>query len=430
MLSLLNISYRHIILCLFLFSFFESCKKIDDIGSEALDPKTGVVVEYSDTTHIQVKTQFLDSIKTSSVNVHLFGNMYDPVMGHIDCATYLQFSLASTNLSLESDVVFDSLRLFMRVPLVYGSVLGKPELTQTLQIHEITEDTFSSTKSYYSHQSLLYNPAVEYSGNLAFKFPKPYQGDTTWGVLLDSTLGKRLLFGAGTSYTDNASFQNFFKGLVLKTQKVSGTDMGAIFQFYPFDQDSRLVLNYHKQGESTSKTLVFYIDSQSAHYHSVKRSEYELKPYGLLKDTTGNSVNFLVCGAYHKLFVKLSGLSTIREQGINYAELVIPVHPDYYIPSDSTVLAPSTVYPFQADSTQTETGVALTTSYYFDNTSQSYRVPITGYFQSIVRDSTRNTGLVLLPFENATSLRRAVVTGPGHPSRPIKLRLLTTRPPK
>lgn len=105
----------------------------------------------TDTLTVRISTVLADSVRTGLPDRFLVGKYTDPVLGKIQASSYTWMSIGEQKDM--TDMVYDSLNLFLFYSYSYGDTLPEQEVS----IHRVTED-ITTDKVYYNSSSVAYDP--------------------------------------------------------------------------------------------------------------------------------------------------------------------------------------------------------------------------------------------------------------------------------
>ncbi|MCS7073514.1 MAG: DUF4270 domain-containing protein [Bacteroidia bacterium] len=419
----MSLSYYHFIILIFVLF---SCRKPDDIGNDLLyRGQNDSLMIYTDTSTLLYQSILLDSIRTDQTSFKLFGNYKDPQLGRISAIWNARFNLVGENVQFIGDSVrLDTLYLHLYIVARYGKITEP----QTLQVYRLLGD-IRSDSTYYSNQEIAYDASKELSNNFQLSLPPSFTL-TEVVIPLDSTLGNQILYADATTLANNTNFTNFFKGLRITTQPVTGT--GAIYSIQSFAVQTRLRLRYRSyvNGVATTKDYNFYPTSEATGFSTIKRTEIAGTLYEqYLQNPNNSQYEILQCGAYIKQYIRIPNLRLLYPIGIHKSEIVLKV--DKNLIGPDTLNPPVLLYAYSAAAIDTFSESNLINQSTYDATNGNYVIDITNYTQNIIDGRLENTGLVLVPIANATSVNRALIfnsNAPNPANRP-KLRLTYTKLP-
>lgn len=424
-----------------------ACRKPEDnIGLELIpgDAQLGTVT--TDTTTIIAYTLADTAVRTSGLTRNVLGSYVDRQFGTLTCGMAVHLRLTSNNVGqgMNTDnLVADSLVLSLvydgGAPL-YGNADPQVFVVRELAERLSTDSTFHSDDrpatmgtdlSWFPGASVTPQPLV-----------KPViNGDTLapqLRILLNDQLAQRLLSAWGTTdLQDNDKFLDFFHGLAISAKEETVPGKGGLLNFLLEGGLSRMTLYYRDITPGSEDTLSydFAINSNSLRYTFVDRDfSTATDPRllnGLQDSTLGNTVNFLQTFGGTRVALRMPYIKDFPEAGwdaLAKAELIVPIAEEY------PVELPPQLQNFVFRKNEAGQDVNLPDfasgiGQYggtFNSTNKEYRFNITRYMQGLMTGEYENTGVDLIAGFNGVTGNRAVLAGPGHPDRPMRLRLTFT----
>ncbi len=398
--------------------FTSGCTDPNDVGSEVLPDDDVVTGNFVDTFTINFRTIPIAETFTEDASRSLIGNYVDEEFGHIFAESFFQVRIVGSNLVFgdAADLSVDSVVLSLDLTDFYGRFNDPVEL----EIFEITQD--------FPIDSILNNTTVvdvddtyDYANGATLDFSQLSGFLDFVSFRLDDSLGRKLLFAPIDSLATNSVFTSFFKGLAIRSKPVDQSisrEPGGIFQWDPTSSITELTLYYTDTAGPQEYT--FDISALSERYHRIIRTDVSGRLYEqILADTVLDQPPFgaISSGNENHLFVGVPGMKDLDPAGINRAELVLPLDPDYF-GSGGRFDPPGQVVIFisNLDGTGIDSSAVVSSSATYDPASQEYVVPLTNNLQTILADRANGVGFIVVPDENAVTVNRAVFAGPGHPN--------------
>lgn len=412
--------------------FFTACTSPNDAGIEVLPDDDLVSGQFVDTFSIEMSTLTVDSVLTERLTRNLVGNYVDEELGWIFAETYVQPRLTGSNLVFgnnPADLELDSIVLRLDLTGFYGRYNDPVPL----EILEIKED-FPTNRTLTSKDALLVDDTYDYAAGYEIDFSALPGFLDFIDIRLDDSLGRKLLFADPDSLLNNSTFVDFFKGLCIRSKPVSQStsrEPGGIFTWDPTSTNSRLTLYY--RDSMVVKSVVFDINLNSERFHRVTRTDFSSR---LLQQAINESGDpdgqyaAVQAGALLKTFVKIPHLKSIDPAGINKAELILKVDPNF-LGSGKRFAPPGKVFLFVANEDGTaelDVSSVISTGDY-DPVTHEYKIPLTNNLQTILSGRLPDNGFIIVPGENGVTMNRAVLAGPGHPLLAPKLRVIYTTLP-
>ena len=391
----------------------------NNISSSTLQRGDDYEVVFTDTFTIQCSTFFRDSVNTSFPVNYLNGEFSNEAYGRVTCHNYFQAVLNNDNFSPGSDIMYDSMVLVLSPNYVYGAIDGQIRIS----IHRLKE-TLILDSTYYSFQEAEYEkqPLAEVAfnyldlGGQSLRIPLNDLGEEFNTKLKDADF-------EATFFTDNDAFVTYFQGFALITQLAENSVVGWSSENSQNTSETGLYFYYHIINTTNPNEIDTLFDdykfgiNQEAQGFNQMISERpsiltELRdPDLVLPSASTNNQSFIQAGSGVLPEIVIPDITELRSNAnnliVNRAELYIPsIENDipYYEP-------PQTVFLFQADENQNiipfsettfgEIGVAT-------RIGDDYLIDITGYFQLLLSGTIENTGYILLPTLNGSSVNQFI----------------------
>lgn len=420
-----------------------SCKKKTpkDIGLPLLPGEDLLNAEYVDTLTLISHTTKDDSVRSDEfVNTfNLLGTINDPVFGITKASVYTQFALSQVNPVFGANPVLDSavLSIVYKNPKYYGTLSS-----QKFNVNELTQ-ALHKDSVYYSNKKFTYTTTPLAIIDLVPNPKDSIKIDTVkrpahLRLQLNKTFFQKFLSdpAAITSYSSNANFQTFFKGVYISTSGSIPPREGAILNMDLTHSYSRLTLFYHND---TKDSLSYHFIITSADCARISHFEHD---YSLATDIQ-NQLNTSPTIQEDKVYVQpmagvrtkitipyLKNLYNNGKVAINKAELILPVEP---LSVDSPYFAHPILMAAIADSAL---GALKMPDMYeegfggnYDPTNKLYKFNIARYIQQILNGTKKNQGIYLIshPATSAIIANRVQLTGGRKTlSNPMRLRITYT----
>jgi hypothetical protein len=461
--------FFHLAIYTLLILSFSACQ--DDAGSlnlpDDLDKDYSLV--FLDTVGLTTSTVILDSMPTSNSTVLLLGKYADDKLGVIESQPYMQFSLGESTWHPASTATFESMELIMKYN---GYYYGDTTQTQNFQILQLQEDFKTYHVPEIWTQEFRY-PTYAFVTSFLFSYPNQYNTSNfalnevsplgTFSlapkptitkierdasnaetkqhlmipVKLNDAVGEQWLAEAknatGAFSTQNR-FEDFFKGLAIKTDSPDGAVFGIQTDSSISNPNLRISIitiriKYKEGNTSLKREFKMRLNSNNFNNIIADRTATPTENLASLKEipsTTTGDETYIQSGTGIFTKIKIPGLKNILNLPgflkINNARLVIePVKDTYnaktYLPSSLVLFETSNknlpLQPLAADySTKTQSA-----SLQYDrihNTVEGYTFSVTQYIQALLESETdnRNTGLLLsTPYEQLTRTVTRMVVG-------------------
>lgn len=412
--------------------FLAACDDNNDTGLQVLPDEDIISGLSTDTLTLVGRTLRLDSVSSTRLTRNLVGEYVDPEFGRISAGTYTQLEPSGSNVvfsEIPSNLTLDSIVLSIDLTDFYGR-FNEPLDLEVFEVLETLEDTID----YKTHDFVNFDSSYNYAAGKKIDFSDQAGFFDFLEIRLDDSLGRKFLFADAADLESVDAFQDFFKGLLIRSKPVAlngAREPGGVFSFDPLS--SKTFLKLHYKDTTSVEEFSFVVGTGSNRYHTIKRTDFSGTLYEqMVADTvTPFPTNFAFeAGALTKFFIKAPHLDSIVG-GINRAELILNVDPQYY-GSDGRFSPPNEMFLFLADSAGREEleAAAFINSASFDPTNNQYVVTITNTVMNTIIDRIDNYGFILVPGSNGVTLNRAVIGGPSHPNLAPKLRVTYTTLPK
>lgn len=424
-----------------------ACRKPEDnIGLDLIpgDAQLGTVT--TDTTTIIAYTLADTAVRTSGLTRNVLGSYVDRQFGTLTCGMAVHLRLTSNNVGQGmnvGDLAVDSLVLslvFDGGAPIYGNAHPQVLVVRELAERLSTDSTFhSDDRPATIGTDLSWEPGAAITPQPLVK--PVIAGDTLPAQLrirLSNELAQRLLSAWGTNdLSNNDEFLDFFHGLAISAKEETVPGKGGLLNFLLEGGLSRMTLYYRDTTPGNEDTLSydFAINSNSLRYTFVERNfSTATDPRlvnGLQDSTLGSTLNFLQTFGGTRVALRLPHIASFPEVGMDAlakAELIIPIAEDYPIELPPQQLN----FVFRKNDAGQDVNLpdfASGIGQYggvFNSTNKEYRFNITRYVQGLLTEEYANTGIDVVAGFNGVTGNRAVLAGPGHPERPMRLRLTFT----
>lgn len=416
---------------------FSGCNKNTDLGMDLL-PSTDLLSVKNKVIKddISAYTFRESSIRTDEAPKSLLGSMNDPVFGNttIDFAT--QFRLVSFP-DYGENPELDSVKLYLYYRIIYGDTLTPQhirvyELNERIYSDEIDSTGNSARYPYYQDVDLKSMASTQMIGEL--EFTPRVQVDTTTldtfyqsiTVPLDISLGEKLMNADSLDMIDNDIFLNFFKGLYIETEKLSGGP-GAILSLEAASsssfQGSALVVYYNNDENKAADTpdtlaMPYIITEYSARINRMTQdySGTVFEPNLNMESNTDSLIYIQSMGGLESKII-IDNLSLWQDStnvAINKAELIFQI---------DTILSDPANYPPPGQLLFTfidKDGLQyLPRDYSFSpdfyggklNDDYTYRFNITQHVQQIIEGVVENNGFYLTTGDKNSEAKRVILKG-------------------
>lgn len=408
-----------------------ACKK-PEFDSEFLVPEDALSL-YSDSSIIvNTLLEREDSVRSDELSMNLLGSFHDPLLGMVQAGIYAQVRMAASNLDFGTSPQADSMVLILPYNGGYYGDISNANGMQQFTVYRLNE-TMATDSVYYSNDTLAYD-ALPIGSSGPIK-PAPADSVVISGkkqrpqlrIKLSNELAQEFLNNQA-SFTDNASFLQFFKGLHIKSGLIADQPgNGAILDFR-LTSGSGIELHYHNSSDD-SLVVAFGINENSARFTAFNRS-YSQEVINQLNTPLQNQQNAYVANmAGLRTRIALPNLyswAANRKLIINKARLIVPVDP--------TDLDKYPANPILSLVTKDSTGKLLNTldnlsgedyaGGSFDATKKEYTFNLARQIQALLDGKIKDYGLFLQGVGTGVSSYRVKINAGQHPDKPARLEIL------
>lgn len=399
--------------------FTTGCTPPNDVGEDVLPDEDIVTGNYVDTFSINFRTIPEANNTTEDAARSLIGNYVDEEFGHIFTESYFQVRIVGSNLVFGEDpskLALDSIVLSLDLTDFYGRFNDPVEL----EIFEIEQD-FPIDSALDNQTILAIDDSYDYANGATIDFSQLNGFLDFVRFRLDDSLGRKLLFASTDSLATNTIFTDYLKGLCIRSKPVNQSisrEPGAVYQWDPTSSVSEVILYY--KDTTTAKEYGFDISQLSDRYHRIIRTDLAGRLYERILDDSliaQPEYGAIQAGSLVNLFVGIPGMKNLDPAGINRAELILNVDPDFF-GSDDRFSPPAQIVVFNsnAEGTGIDSAAFISSSASYDPVEQRYVVPLTNNLQNILAGRLESTGFIIVPDESAITVNRAIIAGPGHPN--------------
>ncbi|HOP43826.1 MAG TPA: DUF4270 family protein [Flavobacteriales bacterium] len=425
-----------------------ACRKPEtDLGLDLVDDRDPLGVTSTDTLTLLAYAEPEPPVRTSALSRNVLGSYLDREFGSVATGIVTQVRLSTNNVGQGQDnsgLVADSLVLALAYD---ASRFGYGNLgDQVFRVFEVTEDLLLD--SIYQETEVPVVALQDLVNSLRGEFEiRPFDsvsvGDgrevAQLRIPLKASLADRLLGAFGTSdMVDNAAFLDFFKGLWILPDNpdLEPYRTGAL-HFSLLSATSRMTLYYRNTLPGAEDTLSFdFLINDNCVRYTTARQDHTMAqdPHleMLLADSTlGGERTYVQSLGGVRTRVAIPHLTELSERpGLALArgELVVPVVQPFY----PFLTPPTLLFIFRTDEEGNDQllpdqllGQGVIGGEY-DADAGEYRFNITRYLQRVITGEFPNNPLSLVPGSGGVQVDRAVLAGPQHPDRPMKLELTFT----
>lgn len=398
-----------------------SCKDNTDIGMELL-PSADLLNVRSKTekSNIRAYTNTEDSVRTDETARSLLGSFNDSVFGNTTINFAAQFRLSSFP-RFRTNPVVDSVFLFLYYRLFYGDT----STVQKIKIYELNQP-LDIDADYYSDKDLksLANPEplATHSFKPKIALDSVYK-DTVYQLLkinLGTALGIKLVAADSSDMVDNDAFLNYFRGLYIETEKITGR--GGILMLETIsnnDIDGSALAVYYHNNELDTTYHPYIISKFSARVNSYSHDYSQAVFYNNLnKETVEDSLIYIQPTGGLKSKIYIDYLSNWKDSAkyiaVNKAEMVFQVDT---IASDIHKYPPPNQLLFtfvdKNGGNYLPVDYAFSPSFYggYLLKDYTYRFNITQLFEQIIDGTVDERGFYLTTVNKNSEASRVVLKG-------------------
>lgn len=249
--------YKYVLLCAAILLLF-SCERESntyEVGNSLMSAQSKVAL--IDTLTLRMSTIMKDSVVTSGKSAIMVGNIKDHTFGTVNSASMFELTPASYSLATTTNVVFDSIVMYLtNNDFYYGDTLK----TFKLDVHPMTDRIKLNSGYLYNNSDLKY--ASTSIGSAEF-LPRPNTDSSFVRIKLDQSYGQNIFnLLKAKDATSQEYFLNFYKGLAL----VPSSDNNAMLRF-------GINSSYETQISNTTKEKVSNVVRMYYHTASVNGTE-------------------------------------------------------------------------------------------------------------------------------------------------------------
>jgi len=387
--------------------FIAGCRKPESSIGLGLQPETDLLnLVTTDTLTLDVYTVREDSLATDELSTAVLGRTFQPRIGWTTAGFATQLRLSAPGVNFGTNPQVDSLFLNLRLT---GDTYGQL-FPQSLLIHQMV-DSLSVDSTYYS----TFQPEVsseilnDVSQGAVSINPSDYMsigGDTVVSQIqlkLNPDLGQTILNQDTSVFNSNASWLDFFPGIVVSTQTggigAAGIDISSGL--------SLMRLHYHN--DAGPSFYDFLISPLSARVNMFSQQYVgELSSLNTPEnDSTyvdGNKSLYVMSGAGLKTHLKIPFLNALNDSinelgntislgcAIQKAELILPLDDSYFnsrFPPQEQLYILTENSEGNPISTPDQLGVGANIDGYYNSQTKSYHFNISRSIQHLLN---RNTG--------------------------------------
>lgn len=395
-----------------------SCKKKDSlIGKNTIDQNDLLSSGGVDTFSLVTFSIAEDSIRSSNKIYTTLGSYNDPVFGTVNGEFYSQFSLSeiSPDFGITSDIVIDSFVLGLEYEGRYGEVGN-----QTVEVYQINDaELLSIDSTYYSFDTFSTSATnLVPVGTELLDFNET--NITVIGldtvapqlrIQLDTNLARSLFDEWDinpTIFDDNNSFQEYFKGLHVKTNNgLQSPGEGGLFYFSLSAPLSKATIYFTQNG--TNYTYDLLITSVNADFNHVDIDNSMTLVETVIQDTISGQTEFYTQSYGSKAVVQIPHLDQIPNNVVVHsATLHLPVQYQSGSPYHPGTQLSVSLRDFNSDDEPTQSPY----SGLYDDYNKEFTIDVRQFIQGIVNNDYPNSEIIIQPLFYELSGDRIIFNGP------------------
>jgi len=410
--------------------YFISCNNNEfTIGQDYLSSDVRIAVV--DTCTVNLSTiRMMDSVVTSNKGIALVGRFDDKDFGKYTATSYFGF-LKPDNSNLTNSDYYDSLSLIIYYNKYY---YGDTNQYQNISVFRLNENIVLNDTALYNNSSFTYDPAP-----IATIYFRPTWRKQRVSIRLPDDLGKDIfnkILNQSIAVTDEASFEKYFKGLVLVTDKSKSSNIAGFIV-----NDTSVVIRLYYDLANVSRGLNSLdisvntsLQFNQINQEKVSSSYLDLEKFSkknndeLSSEVTGNQSYIQgIMGFDVELDIPHldNFLLTSDYIGISQAILYIPPVFGTY-PSSTPLPASLSVLMIDQFSNVSSYSTATLVTDYVNNQNTYYEFDISGYLRNQLGAFPINKKKLLLTLSNSdfnTTLKRVVLADQNNPKNRLKVQL-------
>lgn len=448
--TLLNIKrfniLRPVLAAIFLSAILMAgCKKEKDgIGDGVLPDESLLGVNRIDTVTLRTSTLLDDSVRADGLGSVILGSINDPQFGITRAGFYTQVML-STNL-VNFSAIGDTLAVDSVVlALVYANGQYGFDFPQEYEVYELNQRLFSDS-IYFSNRTLATKSQNLVMPESSTQRPDPDNNVTLISgsdtiesppqlrLRLDHEIGERIIDASDNDSLTSALFPDFMKGFyVTVSDQYIPVGNGGIHYYNLENAASKLTVYFHSTQDSIPQSFDLNINSNSVYFskpiHDFTPGNPDLNAQLAGDQLNGQQNVFIQAAAGLKVKVDLPYLDQLNSDtlAINRAILVVPYEENNIFAPPGRLFAigrntDGTAY-LLPDFNEGDAHIGG----FLNVANKEYRINISRWVQQII-SGTRELGTIeLVSAQAGTSANRAIIFGPEHTERKMRLVLDYTK---
>jgi len=383
-----------IFLCLIL----GGCTEPGTLGLELQDPADQILINNDTYTSIYFQTEREDSLRNNSA-VNLLGETNSDVFPKNTAAFLTHVLLTENNISLEDDLIVDSVVLSYTYSDYFGTLIDK---FSELYVKEI-DIGINKDSIYYSNNFSISD--FESLGDIAIDHFISKDNDNPFlKIFLSEDFGEKILKLDSDDLQDNSSFIEKIKGLFVYAEAEN-----TVLYLNPSGSNS--VMNiYYRNGLDSSFTLEFQLDGDAARINIFEN------------ETDDNIINdkqyiHIESMAGYKSKITILNIDSIKQmlsgKTINKATLTFNLKEDYQNLSDSSAHSSLFLGRVDLDGNILDLPDLLLEGETFFNgrlEENSFQFNITRYMYQLINNSSYTSDLYLLDKDANINAKKSVLS--------------------
>jgi len=427
-------SFRAVVFFLLLLATVSGCKDDELIGLEVQPDGDQLGLLTVDTLTITTNTVREDSLRSDEASFNLIGRYNDPIFGSSQAHVYTHFRLSADNIDFGdiASITVDSVVLSM----VYLNAYGVEADQQTFNVYELDEQIYRDS-AYLGDSEVAFNPlpigsAIVSPNTTDSVLVNGVSEPSQLRIPLDVTIGQRLIDGSVADYSDNSSFQSFFKGVYISPDSSApqASGEGAILGVNLLSTFSRLTI-YYKDANGDAQDFEYLVNDSCARVNRFQHNYTGTEVQQQLDDPTlGQQKIYIQSMSGVKSDLKIPSLQTIagdQKVVVNRAQLIFHLNEtdfgNYDPPNNLFVVALDASGDELFIPDQFETGTHYGGVY--DEINRRYRFNITRHVQNLIDQHQAgvndNYGMRLIAGGSVVSATRVALNGATAANKKITL---------
>jgi len=435
----------------FLIVIFAACNQDTIIGNDLITDQV-VDIQFTDDIDISARSVKGDSLVifvtdgnvSNNLSLMLIGQSEDQLFGKAQSTAFFTANLNSSD-TLQNIDAIDS--VILTIPLDTMASYGDTLAVHNFELFELTEsmydlDTIRSNdffdfdptvvgaRSFVPNTRdsvLAYQPSVDSSINFRAHIRIPIE---------EMNFRNKFIDAATSANGNDTLFRDEILGFALR----SSTDQSS---FVSLNMNNSLIsiteVNVYYTSAGEKKLYSFPLGSRRsfAFDHDLQGSDAQM---AMTDQSFADSLLYIQGMEGPNIEVDLSALKSLQKGSLNYAQLEF--HVATLVDSEFDQNPPiERIGAFWKDNGVTSQVIDLSIgdgsinfTGFFDGTLEEgidttrYNLTLSSHSIDIINENIDNDKILLIPFNKQTFANRAVIFGPKHSERPMKLKIVQTNP--